>query len=311
MNIFFLHPGKANYPEIAAYEAFFSSEGYVVCSGVMDDFDRFEFKDDCVLWCVMGFYPRLPKARMVIHDYRSLSTGHLGWLKDYLKKRLHATPGLRIFQNERMREAMNFSDDVPVITLPMGVPDWIFDKVRKFPEAPTHTFCYIGEMSRERRFDKVLSSYVEYTRGRDCSFVLVGKPEDEIYERFHGVPGIHFVGRKSQQETLEIVSAAEFAVCYFPVHRPHCFQTPTKLLEYAALGKRILCNESPSNISTAMELGIKTVVAGRYVFDGLSDAGSNRANRNEPDQLRQLAWNALLTRSKVVRHLRMASEKLV
>lgn len=203
---------------------------------------------------------------------------------------------------------MNFNDGVPVAMLPMGVPDWIFSEGESSPDAPVHTFCYIGEMSKERRFDRVLSSYVDYARNRDCSFILVGKPEDEIYRRFNGSRGLHFAGRKPQKETLAIVSAAEFAVCYFPVHRPHCFQTPTKLLEYAALGKRILCNDSVSNISTANDLAIGTVIAGRYVFDALGDAWQTQAPYNEPDRLRGLTWDSVLNDSGVAGYLQAVSD---
>ncbi|CAE6735456.1 glycosyltransferase family 1 protein [Paraburkholderia domus] len=308
MKIFFLHPGKANYPELAAYESYFGRQGFTVYSGTMAEFDKSALGDDCILWCVMGFYPRLPKAKFVVHDYRSLSTGRLGGLKDYLKKIVNPTPSLRIFQNERMRAEMNFNDGVPVAMLPMGVPDWIFSEGESSPDAPVHTFCYIGEMSKERRFDRVLSSYVDYARNRDCSFILVGKPEDEIYRRFNGSRGLHFAGRKPQKETLAIVSAAEFAVCYFPVHRPHCFQTPTKLLEYAALGKRILCNDSVSNISTANDLAIGTVIAGRYVFDALGDAWQTQAPYNEPDRLRGLTWDSVLNDSGVAGYLQAVSD---
>ncbi|KVS71651.1 glycosyltransferase [Burkholderia cepacia] len=311
MKVFILHPGKANYPEIAAYRGRLGTHGFEVFDGDLDAYARFPARDVCILWCIMGFYRALPPARFVIHDYRSLSVGRLAAVKDGVKRMLNVRPDLRIFQNEQMRDAMAFRDGVRALLLPMGVPDWIFDRAdagsdRVAPGsadvAPivSGKFCYIGEMSRERGFHKVLAAYRDARRDESDTLVLVGQPEPEIHAEFVDTPGIRFVGRVPQPEALRIVRDSEYAVCFFPYHRPHCFQTPTKLLEYASLGKRIICNDAPSNVRTANELGIQCHVTGAAIFDELFPLSRIRATRPDPAAMQSLEWGRVIERSGVL-----------
>lgn len=125
-----------------------------------------------------------------------------------MKRVLNVRPDLRIFQNAQMREAMAFRDDVRTLLLPMGVPDWIFDPAGVDAEAaptPSGRFCYIGEMSRERGFHKVLAAYRDARRDETDTLVLVGQPEPAIHAAFGDTPGIRFVGRVPQPDALRIV----------------------------------------------------------------------------------------------------------
>lgn len=308
MKVFILHPGKANYPEIAAYRDFLGPRGFDVHDGDASAYARFDGRHDCILWCIMGFYRALPPARFVIHDYRSLSVGRLAALKDTVKRAWNAKPALRIFQNERMRDAMAFRDGIPSLLLPMGVPDWIFGIANEPAGAgPAGRFCYIGEMSRERGFHKVLAAYRAAPRTARDSLVLVGQPEPEIYEAFRHVEGLVFVGRVPQRDALKIVQRSDYAVCYFPYHRPHRFQTPTKLLEYAALGKKIICNDAPSNVDAINALGIRSHVTGAAIFDELLPLAQVRAQRNDPARLKRLEWTAVTARSGVLAHIEAAA----
>ncbi|CAM2171439.1 Glycosyltransferase [Burkholderia latens] len=307
MKVFILHPGKANYPEIAAYGRRLRTHGFEVFDGDLDAYARFPDRQQCILWCIMGFYRALPPARFVIHDYRSLSVGRLAALKDRVKRALNVRPDLRIFQNARMRDAMAFRDGVRSLLLPMGVPDWIFDPARADAHDARQTaagrFCYIGEMSRERGFDKVLAAYRDARRDEADTLVLVGNPEPEIRAAFADTPGIRFVGRVPQPDALRIVRDSEYAVCFFPYHRPHCFQTPTKLLEYASLGKKIVCNDAPSNVRTAHELGIQCHVTGATIFDELFPLSKIRASCPDPAAMKSLEWGRVIERSGVLAYI--------
>ncbi|ACC72426.1 glycosyltransferase [Paraburkholderia phymatum] len=314
MKVFILHSGNANYPEINAYSDFLSKLGIQVFSGDSNTYSRFPFKGECVLWCIMGFYRVHENARFIIHDYRSLSVRPLAACKDWIKQVMNAKPNLRAFQNERMRDVMNFRDAIPSVLLPMGVPDWIFDAAdgdRCDSAHPTKggRFCYIGEMSRERGFDKVLAAWRASPWKRENKFVLVGRPETSLYREFRNTEGLNFVGRVSQKDALDIVRRSEYAVCYFPYHRPHCFQTPTKMLEYAALGKKIICNDSPSNLAASRELGIHAFVAGRSIFDSLPfDGRELSVKKNEPDKLRRLAWTSVIEGAGILAFVRDAMD---
>ncbi|MDE1180425.1 glycosyltransferase [Paraburkholderia sp.] len=307
MKVFILHPGKANYPEISAYSGFLTAHGFEVFDGDSAVYANFQYKRECVLWCIMGFYPSHAGERLVIHDYRSLSLGKLAFVKDGIKRVLNARSNVRIFQNERMREAMGFRDSIPSLLLPMGVPDWIFNIRDDDTKAtPSGKFCYIGEMSRERGFDKVLAAYRDAAKKPTDTLVLVGNPEREIYDAFKNTPGIQFVGRVPQIDALRIVRRSEYAVCYFPYHRPHCFQTPTKLLEYAALGKKIICNDAPSNVHASEELGIQSFITGKTIFDDLPAVARSTVSGNDPDKLRGLEWTSVIAQSGVMSHIQAA-----
>jgi len=316
MKVFILHPGKANYPEIAAYGHRLRTHGFEVFDGDLDAYARFPDHDACILWCIMGFYRALPPARFVIHDYRSLSVGRLAAVKDRVKRVLNVRPDLRIFQNERMRDAMAFRDGVRALLLPMGVPDWIFEPAaaevagrdhHDAVQTPSGRFCYIGEMSRERGFHKVLAAYRDAPRDASDTLVLVGNPEPEIRVAFADTPGIRFVGRVPQPDALRIVRDSEYAVCFFPYHRPHCFQTPTKLLEYASLGKKIVCNDAPSNVRTAHELGIECHITGATIFDELFPLSRIRASRPDPVAMKSLEWGRVIERSGVLAYIDAAA----
>lgn len=302
--IFLLHPGRANYPELMAYKDFYQARGIDVVAGTIGDYQALERKSDYLLWAIMGFYPNRMDSRFVIHDYRSLSVGSTAALKDLAKRLMNARPDLRIFQNTRQQEIMKFHDDVPSVILQMGVPNWIFDVPQPTPGARSIAdFCYIGDMSFERGFHHVVDAFLANFRYGDSSLLLVGKPEPRFHERYAGKHGLIFAGTLPQRDALALVAQSSIAVSYFPYHRPHCYQTPTKLLEYAALGKKILCNDSPSNIACCEALGINSVITSSTIFAGVSADTIRAAKSNNRDHFTQLMWDNVIEKSNITNYL--------
>lgn len=302
--IFLLHPGRANYPELMAYQDYYVARGVGVVVGTLSDYKALENKGDFLVWAIMGFYPKQMASEFVIHDYRSLSVGGTAGLKDIAKRYLNARPNLRIFQNTRQQDIMKFNDDVPSVILPMGVPKWIFDVPQQPPDAENIAdFCYIGDMSFERGFHLVIDAFLENFRGVDVSLLLVGKPEPRLYERYAGKAGLFFAGALPQREALGLVAKSSVAVSYFPYHRPHCYQTPTKLLEYAALGKKILCNDSPSNVACCEELRINSIITSSAIFTGITAATIKSAKSNQRMNFTELTWDNVIEKSNINSYL--------
>ncbi|MEX3860195.1 MULTISPECIES: glycosyltransferase [Paraburkholderia] len=301
--IFITSPGNANYPEITAYQNYFKARGVEVVVGTISEYRALENKRNFVLWEIMGFYPNRFESDFVIHDYRSLSVG--GWpaMKDVAKRYFNCQPNLRIFQNKRQQEIMGFGHGVPSVILPMGVPNWIFEVQGGGQSEKKADFCYIGEMSVERGFDRVLEAFINKFQKRDTSLLLVGKPDPRIYERFSNAKNIIFTGPLPQRDALKHVAESEVAVCYFPYHRPHCYQTPTKLLEYAALGKKIVCNDSPSNIRCCEEMGIHSVITTANIFDGIDEDAARSATANRRTDFADLIWDRVIEQSNVAAFL--------
>ncbi len=246
--IYFVHDGRAAYPEIAAYRSFFND----VLPSEEIGRDALAAREDlrsAICWHMMGFYPVRPQAGLVIHDYRSLSVGRGRWAKDKIKTFLNAKPDARIFQNEALCEAAGFQDGVPSFFLPMGVPESLLS----FRLSPGENFCdfaYIGAMSAERRTAEMIDSFL-HRFGSMKTFFLYGAPEPFLAARYKDFPNVVFKGSLPQSKLFPELKKARVAVNYFPNHEPHLRQTPTKLLEYAALGLRVLSNEQKQSRLTA------------------------------------------------------------
>jgi hypothetical protein len=252
--IYFVHEGKAVYPEINAYRDYFAGR----TTAEEARFDELAAKPDlsrAICWHMMGFYPQRPAARLVIHDYRSLSVGRLPQIKDKIKRLFNSRPDIRIFQNEAVRDAIGFADGVPMVLLGMGVPAFTPEFRPVVRDEADYDFAYIGAMSSERRTDLMLDSFLRRF-GSTKTFLLLGTPEPSLAERYRANANIIFAGRMSQPDVFRKLARTRSAVNYFPAHYPHVLQTPTKLLEYAALGLRILANEQPQSRRTAEMYGI-------------------------------------------------------
>jgi glycosyltransferase involved in cell wall biosynthesis len=203
----------------------------------------------------MGFYPQRLPATIVVHDYRSLSIGFLRRYKDWIKRILNAEPDLRVFQNHAIRTELGFPDDENTIYLRMGVPQAFIDQRRVRVEEPSADFVYIGTMIPDRRCDLMLDSFV-HRFGARKSFHLYGPPNPQLQDRYRAYPNIQFRGSIPQKDIAAVLRSGRVGVCYFPLHRPHLLQPPVKLIEYAAVGMRILANDHPQSRDVARQYGI-------------------------------------------------------
>lgn len=249
----FVHEGKAAYPDVRACMDYFS--------------DRFEVREAtpeqalampdvgrAICWHMMGLYPRRLPCALTIHDYRSLSVGRGRRVKDLVKRLVNARPDIRIFQNEAIRRALGFQINTSSLYLPMGVPsDFVASRTLVVPTSTD--FIYIGSMLAERRCERMIDSFLKHF-GETRQFELYGPPNPELEARYYGRDNIRFRGMIAQADLPHALKGARVGVNFFPNHYPHVLQTPTKLLEYGALGMRILCNEHPQSRLTAQQYGL-------------------------------------------------------
>lgn len=257
-----IRSNKAILPELEAYR------------DVLSDMFTVEYADslqgdfgDGIVWSFMGCYPIRPKCDCWIHDYRSLSTGRGSRFKDGLKHWINARPDVRIFLNRDVEQVMGFRDALPKFYLDMGIPSSVL-RVRDESIPVEYDWVYVGAMSFERRTHDMLDAFIASRKSNE-RFALVGMAEKELRERYQGHPQLEFFGKVPQIDAFRFVRKSRVAVCYFPDHRPHCFQTPTKMLEYAALGIPIVANRSRSNLRTAAQLGIEVNWSDSSIFSQL------------------------------------------
>jgi hypothetical protein len=249
----FVHEGKAAYPDVRAYMEYFRGRFEVREAGpkeaaAMPDIGQ------AVCWHMMGVYPKRLPCALTVHDYRSLSVGRARRLKDKIKRLINVAPDIRVFQNDAIRAALGFARDDRTLFLPMGVPEQFI--AERHLETPTdRDFIYIGSMLAERRCERMLDSFLKrFGDGR--RFDLYGPRNPELETRFAGAENIRFHGLIDQRELPRVLKAARVGVAFFPDHYPHVLQTPTKLMEYGALGMRILANEHPQSRLTAQQYGL-------------------------------------------------------
>lgn len=301
--IYFVHEGKAIYPELPAY-AQFLSDGYECEQISLKKLLGKEDLAEAICWMMMGHYPQKIKARLVIHDYRSLSVGKLHWVKDKIKKYTNAVPDLRIYPNKAIEAVMGFSDHVPHFYIPVGIADYAKDYVALSFEEKECDFCYIGVMSNERKISLILDSFLKRF-GTTKTFHLYGVPEDSLEQRYKAHRNIVFKGKRPQKEVFESLKKARVAVNYFPNYFPHTLQTPTKLLEYGALGMRILSNDQPQSRLSCEQYGIQCLWAeSKDMFQSVPDELSWPDN-NGLDPTPML-WPSILTESDVIAQLQRA-----
>jgi glycosyltransferase involved in cell wall biosynthesis len=296
--IFFIHKQRAHLPELFGYKDYFGSLGY----DVLDlnhrqlDFHVREELRKSVAWYFMGFYPRGSEAAFTVHDYRSLSVGVYARAKDKLKATLNHKPDLRIFLNPKVREFYNFTDGVPSALLDMGLPSHIAEHARSSGQ-PEYDFIYIGAISYERGLCIFIRNFLR-TYGSTKSLLLVGKHEKKLRNAFKEHRNIIFRGCVSQDEAFDLVKRSAYAVCVIPDKYPYCYQTPTKLLEYLALGAKVITTRT----ATVLEiLEAENCTDRVYLMDGYQPPSPQELSYIRPAVITydKYRWDSLIAKSGI------------
>jgi len=239
MLIHFIRNGPAYLPEIDAYCAYIQSRGHQT----MVHDNSFSIPTSAaVVWWMCGRVPLREAHRLrgafQIHEYASASVPPYAWLKDQVKYWTQPSPDYRIYQNGWVRERMGFADSVPHALRDMGVAEHFFAK-------PSHAsvvefdLVYLGEMSR-------LLSFVSFLQAIDAagrSLLLVGDVSTELQNVLPST--VHCTGRVRHLDVPHHLRRAHFGLNLVPKTPPYLHQTSTKVLEYCAVGLRVVSNASP------------------------------------------------------------------
>jgi len=298
MQLLLIHTGKAYLPEIRAYRRAFEPYFEVRAGSVGQLKGRAQ--PGRILWFFMGFFPGRYEAEMVVHDYRSLSVGAWQGLKDTMKRRLQARPDLRVFANEVIEREMGFTDGVPSCLLDMGVHlDLIPPRTGSDSGAFDYDFCYAGDISSERNAETWLREFHKRADGRRLA--LAGNADYGTWSSNRDKPEFDFLGRLSLEDTYDLMSRSETGICYLPNRRPYSFQTPVKVLEYAAMGLKVVVNDTDSNVLALRRFGIEGLVMKGFEFPTRSAVDELKDNRNfDPNSI---SWEQLISQSGLVEML--------
>jgi len=286
---------RAHLPEIEAYREVLAS---VYDVKVIEESALKTHGNLDILWLFMGIHRSRYGARVVVHDYRSLSTGKFPRIKDRIKKVTSAKPDLRVFLTPEIELKYGFRDQIPSACIDMGVPSFMLQRTES-KVVGDFDFCYVGSISRLRGIPEMLESFI-HSPYKKKKLLLVGHAEPEIIERFAS-ENVIFSGVVSQQEVKTFIESSACCICKIPAGYPYDFQTPTKLLEYAALGKKIIANTSPCNQKAALKHEIEVNWCSDLIFDTPFDLDQSSENHSfDPNSV---SWDQIIRSSGVMEKL--------
>jgi glycosyltransferase involved in cell wall biosynthesis len=164
-------------------------------------------------------------------------------------------------QSEQMREDIA-AQGIPfqkTTAVPMGISVEMCAAVKR-PECrrllPEHVPCvlYLGALNKVRRLDFLVRAFALVKESVPTAHLyLVGRGEDAEDEVFlqHEIArlglqsSVVFVGQLPQSEAVQYVAEAD--VCTSPLYPTPVLRpaSPTKLVEYMALGKAVVANDHP------------------------------------------------------------------
>ncbi|OPJ55315.1 glycosyltransferase [Alkalithermobacter paradoxus] len=237
IKILFMRSENAFLPEVDAYIDYFNKtkEFNAYDSSKIKDYKLEDFN---VIWEFKGFGGvKKNKNQILIHEYASLSTGRFPIPKNLIKSKFNPKPDLRIFLNENVKEGFNFNDSVDFCYRDMGIDEQFISQVEVEKE---YDFVYVGSICKEREMDKFLKLFTEKDNGKLC---LIGNVEDEIYSEYKDHENLIFTGKVSYSEVPKIAAKAEYGINFMPDKYPFNIQTSTKLLEYLALGLKVVTTD--------------------------------------------------------------------
>ena len=127
--------------------------------------------------------------------------------------------------------------------------------------------------------------------------MIVGSYEKGIKDKYKDHKNIIFTGKVTQKEVFQYVRKTDICLSFTPDKYPHYFQTPTKLLEYAVLGKKIIMSNIASNVETSKKFGINAYISNNFKFPSETELIS--INGNEHIDYRNFLWEKQISTSGI------------
>lgn len=235
--ILFLRSKRAFLPEIDAYMEYFNKTDQFEAYDSSRLGEDYKVEDFDVIWEFKGLGGTKAKDKVIIHEYASLSTGSLPLVKNNIKSMLNSKPDLRIFLNENVKNGFKFTDNINYCYRDMGINESFLNAKNDVKE---YDFVYVGSICKSRQMDIFLKEFTKTNPGKLC---LIGNVEDEIYREYKNNKDITFTGKVPYLEVPKIASKSIYGINYIPNKYPFNIQTSTKLLEYIALGLKIITTD--------------------------------------------------------------------
>lgn len=288
--IFFVHSQKSYLPEIFAYTKYCEMNN--IDYKLVDSSFNFESIDfPHIKWTFMGKDTKRNKNSFIVHEYLSLSIGRFKQIKNIIKKSISIKPDVQIFLNETIKNNFHIKE-TPYTIRDMGIDDSFFNCIQ--PKIKKYDFCYCGSMDKSREINKLLDLFVDGIL-KNHTIVLLGTPPDELSSSYK-YENISFYGKVNYTEVPEVLLTAKCAINYIPNKYPFNIQTPTKFLEYLALGLPIISTQY-----LWVEEFLKEKSIACHYLNELPNLDINKFISSEHKQpnMSEFKWSNIIHKSKV------------
>jgi len=283
---------KSFLPEVIGYKEYAESQGLVLDTVLKKDFSADLLSRYDVVWHCCGLEISPKRQIFKIHEYQSSSLPPFASIKDFIKKSINSRPDARVFLNNFVYEKFNFKNQVPSFYRDMGVHKSFLNR-DDHGSHKNYKFVYIGSTVNARNFEQVYNSINK----TGYKMIVVG--EKPAYLKNNSNSRIEFTGRVNYLDVAKLASEAEFGLNYIPNVQPFSNQTSTKLLEYCALGLKIITNlHQPS-------LDFEKRMSGSFfkIKDNFSNMKGFEEYNYVTPRVDEYEWSKIIESSKIFDHL--------
>ena len=221
-----------------------------------------------VYWCSYPFPElALSQAKHKTGFFRVIAKLHAHILHFILYKIIMRFADHNFVQTEKMLSnvAVYGVKNNRMTAVPMGVPSRLLNWVNANPTIiVSDKIVYVGTFDSVRHLDMLIDAFASVHRQRpNARLVMVGEgvnPQDKINlqqqaQRLGLTRAIEFTGFLPIEQAWAIAASA--AVCVSPIYPSFILDcgSPTKLYEYMALGRPVVCNHHPEQTYAINESG--------------------------------------------------------
>ena len=222
-----------------------------------------------IYWCSYPFPEHYQELSQLTNGLKKLYYFFQGWFGKVLLYKLIMPLSDHVFvQSDKMLDDISkYGVSKGKMTpVPMGVPHRLLDWVQENKlKVEPFTIVYIGIMTPERRLNMLIDAF--YQVSLECKLaklIMVGDGVNPI-ERKLLENQVNDLGLKDRVTFTGFVPieeawtyAATASVCLSPFYPSKVLNSasPTKLNEYMALGRPVVCNHHPEQTALVNEVGV-------------------------------------------------------
>jgi glycosyltransferase involved in cell wall biosynthesis len=192
-------------------------------------------------------------------------------------------------QSPKMREnivRMGIAEE-KMTPVPMGIPPRLLDWLKTAQgEVVSGRILYLGTLAASRKLETLIEALARVRKQfPHATLMFVGDGDfpherrnlEQVVQRLKLEQAVEFTGFIPMEQAWGLVTTAELCVSPFPPSDTLDVASPTKLIEYMALGKPVVANTHPEQTAILNECGVGVLVpwSASGFTEGISKLFSN------------------------------------